>query len=126
MASKPAGTPQKVTINGITYDVTADSDPTLASKFANEMTPTTGNQIKKIVKQSPNMEGLTLAATKAELDELEKVAGLIEDVPMSMTYAGGEVVRADGGINLDTYSAQNATVDVMLMPAGVEGWTSFN
>lgn len=123
--SKTAGTPQKVTIAGITYDVPGDSDPTRASKWANEFAPTTGDSIQKKVRQSPNIEGLTLALTVAEYEQLENVASNVDDVPLALTYAGGEVLRADGGINLGEYSAANATADVMLMPTSSDGWTAF-
>ena len=123
--SNVAGSLQKVVIAGVTYDAVGEADAQRASGVSRENKPTSGDAIQILLKQSPNIEGVTLSLTAGQYDDLEAISKGVDDVSMTIVYPNGDSLKADGNINLDTQSSANGTADVTLMPSGVDGWVKF-
>ena len=103
--ARVSGTPRKVTIDGLTYDVTGDADITINSPTEKEGMPTSGRSMMKVTGKSPDIESVTISASPEEHEVLMQVHERLDSVPMSVTFADGSVYRAVGHINLESYTS---------------------
>ena len=111
------GTPRKVVIDGVTYDVMADTNITYnASKYAIEGQATTGDALFKYTKRIPQMEGITIAATPAILEDLKLKADSLADKTLSVEFADGSVYKASGRINYENWESESGKATVQLIP----------
>lgn len=118
------GTPRKVTLDGVTYDVFADTNiKATVSAFENTAVPTSGRNMRKMVKRPQSREGITLVANGAELEALQSLAERLDDFPMSYETAAGDVYRATGFIEFESHETEENRATVMLHPR--QGWESF-
>lgn len=118
------GSLRKVTLDGVTYSVSADggfSGP--GSKFENSSIPTSGNNMRKMVKRATVKEGITLICNALEADELKSISDSMDDIPMAIENAAGDVYRATGYINFESYESEEGKASVQLHPR--EDWTLF-
>lgn len=119
-----SGTPRKVVINGISYDVFADTNITYApSKNEREGIPTTGRTIQKMVKRIPTKEGITIAADSAELAQLKKDNESLPSKTLSVEYADGSTYRATGQFNLESWENEENKATIIMIPD--QDWTLF-
>ncbi len=111
------GTPRKVVLDGVTYDVMADTNITFnASKYEIEGQPTTGDALFKYTKRIPTMESLTIAATPAILEDVKEKADSLADKTMSVEFADGSVYKATGKIKLENWESETGKLTVQLVP----------
>jgi len=124
MAKNISGTLRKVTLNGMTFSVFADTDVTeIAGAFDRESVPTTGPNMSKMTRRTQNREGLTIAANGDEFDILTGLSERTDPFPMSYETAAGDVFRATGFIHLENRSTADMKVTVQLQP--VDEWSQF-
>lgn len=119
-----SGSIRKVTLDGVTYDVMADTNITeVGSAYENESVPTSGRNIKKMTRRPENREGVVLACNGAERTLLKELAERTADFPMSYETAAGDVFRAVGFIEFENRETEENRASITLMPR--LGWESF-
>jgi len=119
-----AGTPKKITLDGITFNVYADPNITeIASKFEKEAIPTSGVSLMKMTRRSTNREGVTVVASGEELALLKELAERTEDFSMSYELISGDVYRSVGGINLESRETEENRATLILIPR--DDWDEF-
>lgn len=111
------GTPRKVVIDGVSFDVMGDTNITYnASKYEIEAQPTTGDALFKRTKRIPTMEGITIAASPAILEELKTKSNSLADKTMSVEFADGSVYKASGQINFENWESESGKATLILIP----------
>lgn len=119
-----SGTIRNVTLDGVSFDVMADSNISeVGSSHENEMVPTSGRNVRKMTKRVEVREGLVLAANGAERELLKALAERTDDFPMSYQTAGGDTYRADGSIEFATRETEENRAAITLLPRAT--WSAF-
>lgn len=117
------GTPKKIAINGVTYDMPADAkfsyNPSL---FDIEAQQTTGDALFKYTKRSPIVE-IELSVTPAQLMKIKDVSNTAADATFSNTLADGSVFKATGRLKLDNYEGDSGKIKITMIPK--KDWTPF-
>ena len=123
-----AGTIQKISLGGVTYDAATDSNLTIMySRFETEGITSTGKTMYKVVIRSQDIEGLVLLATPQKAEALKRVAEKLEDQSMSVTLADGSTLRGTGRINYENWETEENRHAVKLIPnRSKNAWTLFN
>lgn len=118
MAKDIAGTLRKVTIDGITYDVMADTNVTeTGSAFENEAIPTSGKNMKKMTRRPENRESVVLACNGDERELLRAAADSPRtNIPLSYETAAGDVFRADGWIEFENRETEENRATIQMHP----------
>ena len=118
------GTINKAVLNGISFDVMADSNVTFnRSQFEREGVATSGRTLQKMTKRVQTLEGLTLGVTPDEMELLKSISDGIADVTMSITLADTSVYKATGAVYFENYESENGQASVTLIPKN--DWTAF-
>lgn len=118
-----SGTPRKVTLDGLTFDVAADTNVTINPPRAIEGMPTSGRAIFKHTKQIPMLESLPIVANSAEYESIRELNSRLEPFPQSITMADGSVYRATGMLNIEGYESEELRANVQLIPK--TDWETF-
>jgi hypothetical protein len=117
-----AGTIRKVMINGTVYRVPADVNATIMiSGYENSNVPTSGKNMRKMVRRSRNVEGMTLILNTDELIELKGISEQLANVTLGFTLAAGDTFRASGTIELESIETEEGRATVTLLPEN--DWT---
>ena len=115
--SDVSGTLRNVIIDGISYDVMADTNVSeVGSLFENESIATSGRNMRRMTKRPQNAESVVIAANGAEKERLKNVADSIEDVRMSYETASGDVYRADGWIEFENRQTEENRATIVMCP----------
>ena len=70
-----SGSIRKLTINGVTYRVLGDTNVTLkAAEYKNEAVPTSGGNLRKMMKQVRELTGVAIACNPTERETLRVIA----------------------------------------------------
>lgn len=118
------GTLRKVTLDGITFDVMADTNVTeTGSQWQNEAIPTSGRNLKKMTRRPEIREGVVLACNGSERDLLKEMAERTTDFPMSYETAAGDVYRATGWIEFESRETEENRATIQMHPR--DSWESF-
>lgn len=118
------GTLRKVTLDGVTYDVFADTNVSaIGSQFENTPVPTSGRNMRKMVKRVTTRDGITLVANGAEQQALKALADGLDDFPMSYETAAGDVYRTTGFIEFATHETEETRASIMMHPR--QDWEPF-
>lgn len=118
------GTIRKAVLNGISFDVMADSNVTFnRSKYEREGIPTSGRTLQKMTKRVQTIEGLTLGVTPAEMESLKDISDGLADVTMSLELADTSTYKASGRVFFESYESENGQASVTLIPTN--DWTAF-
>ena len=118
------GTPRKVVLDGITFDVFADANITeIGSAYENENIPTSGKNMLKKIRRSQNRESVVVAANGAERDVLRTLSE--RTIPFSISYelASGDIYRATGFIEFENRETEENRATIQLLPENE--WTAF-
>ena len=119
-----SGTLRKVTIDGVTYDVFADTNVSaIPSAYENTSVPTSGRNMRKMMRRSQNRESITLVANGAEQEALRLLSERLDDYPLSYETAAGDVYRATGWVHFETHETEENRATVQLCPRGE--WSAF-
>jgi hypothetical protein len=124
MAGDITGTLRKVTLDGVTFDVMADTNVTeVGSAWQNEAVPTSGRNLKKMTRRVEAREGVVLACNGSEREVLKDLAERTADFPMSYETAAGDVYRATGWIEFENRETEEGRATIQMHPRN--GWESF-
>ena len=124
MANKISGSNRKLTIEGISYDVAADANfSEMLSSFENSMIPTSGKNMRKMMKRVQTREGVVLITDADERIQLQSVAESIDDVKLSYQNAAGDEFKAEGTIEVEVNETEDNRTNCILLPRGT--WTPF-
>lgn len=118
-----SGTPRKVTLDGVTYNVASDANFSQTPPVSNEGVRHTGGTLIKKTLMVGQVESVTLIVNGAQNASLEELADRNVNFPMSYELASGDVYRAVGQINLDNRETEETRRDITLIPDG--GWQPF-
>jgi hypothetical protein len=119
-----AGTIRKVTLDGIAFDAMADTNVSeTGSQWEVSGVPTSGRNMKKMVRRPETRESIVLACNGAEREVLKELAERIDDFPMSYTTAGNDVYRCTGFIEFETRETEENRATIQLIPR--DQWESF-
>lgn len=118
------GTPDKLTLGGLTLRVAADADPKDGKPpYKNEIVVTTGSSFRKMTKQDEGAENWSVIVNADELEKLKSMAKSTDDITMSCTTKAGDVYKATGFIDYDGRQQASGKVDLKLYPR--TSWSKF-
>lgn len=117
-----SGTIRSCSIDGLTYAVKADADVSMKlSKYTTERIPTSSGSFQKKTKIIQTIENVTLGLGGLDRDNLRRSAEKQEDIPMSLTDAGGNTYSCYGSFDIESWTSQDDEVTVTLQAA--DEWT---
>lgn len=118
------GTPKKVVLDGVTFNVFADTNiKATPSAYENTAIPTSGPNIRKMVKRAEVREGITLVADGSEQEALKELAERTSDFPMAYETASGDVYRAVGWIEFESHETEENRATISMHPR--RDWEAF-
>ena len=118
-----SGTPRKVTLDGVTYNVAADANFAQVPGVNTEGVRHTGGTMMKKTLAIALVESVTLVVTSQQNELLEELSRRNVNFPMSYELSSGDVYRAVGQINLDNRETEENRRDLTLIPDG--DWQPF-
>jgi len=122
--SRISGSLQSVTIEGVAYDVMGDTNVSiLLNQWENESVPTSGKPVKKKMRRVATAESIVLGTSWEEKETLIDLANSTDTLKFSMKFAGGDIARGQGQINLDSDESEEMRTTVKFMPD--DGWKIF-
>lgn len=124
MAKDIVGTLRKVTLDGVTFDVMADTNISeVGSSIENEAVPTSGRNMRKMTRRAENRESVVIACNGAERELLRDLSERVGDYPMSYETAAGDVYRAVGWIEFENRETEENRATIQMHPTA--NWESF-
>jgi hypothetical protein len=121
---KVAGSIKGVSLDGIGFDVTGDSSPSVVGgKTENDAIPTSGQAILKKTNRIQKIESLDIGCGDEELETLRELSNREVPFPLSYTTAGRGTFISTGAIELESHSPEEAKATVTLLP--VVPWELF-
>lgn len=118
-----SGSIRKCAIGGVAFRVAADANLSMPlSEWEVTSVPTSGTNLKKMVRRSVNVEGLVLILDSDEAALIKGFAESLPNVTLSVTNAAGDTLRAEGGVNIDSFETEENRATVNLLPSA--GWTT--
>ena len=110
-----SGTLRKVTLDGVTFDVMADTNVSeIGSRWENEAIPTSGRNMKKMTRRPQNRESVVLACNGAERELVQELAERTTDFPMSYETAAGDVYRTVGWIEFENRETEENRATIQM------------
>lgn len=120
------GTPRKITLDGVTFDVMADTNISeIGSRFENEPVPTSGRTMKKMTRRSQGAESVTVACNGEERTLLREFDERQENFSMSYELASGDVYRTVGFIIFESRETEEHRATIQMHPAETNEWEEF-
>lgn len=120
--SRIAGTPRSATIEGVAYDVLGDVNLSIMlNQYENDSVATSGKPIHKKTRRVATVESLVLGTSWDEKSTLIDLADSDSTIKFSITFAGGDKIKGEGHINLDSDESEESRTTVKFMPDN--GWT---
>lgn len=111
-----SGTPRKVVVAGVPFDVMADCNPSSNfSEWKTESLPTSGQPVHKMTRQNCYIKNLDLKCSVSEFSVLTAFAETAVSIPLILIYAGGNSATGLGKISLGDHEGQNNKVTVEFM-----------
>lgn len=124
MGKDITGSLRKVTLDGVTYDASADADaPQVRGQYDVEAHATSGRNMMKMTRRVEEVDSIDLITNEAEFEALKTLSEKTDDFPMSYTTASGAVYRATGRINLGKRQTSDGKTPVKLLPR--QNWDAF-
>lgn len=122
-----SGTPRKLTLDGVSYDVAADINITLnLSPFEVEGVPTSGRTMMKRTVRTQTAESVVIIATPTEQDQIRELSERLDVFPAAITMADGAVWRTTGNINFEAVESEENRASIMIIPdRSPDGWALF-
>jgi len=124
MAKDVVGSLRKFTWEGVSYNVAFDTNVAeMITRFENSMIPSSGKNMRKMVKRVTSREGLVLLVNAAEKDLLKAAAESLDSGRMAYTNAAGDTYRATGTMEIENNETEEGRLAVQLLPE--DDWTPF-
>jgi len=122
--SRISGSLQSATIDGVPYDVMSDTNVSISlNEFENDSIPSSGKPIHKKMKRVAAAESIVLGTSWEEKETLINLANSVDTLTFSLKFAGGDVIKGEGHINIDSDESEENRTTVKFMPDG--GWNIF-
>jgi len=118
-----SGSPRKVTLDGVTFNVASDANFSQLPEQTTEGVRHSGGVMMKKTLMVAQVESVTLIVTSQQNELLKNLAARTVNFPMSYELASGDVYRAVGQINLDNRETEENRRDLTLVPDG--DWQPF-
>jgi hypothetical protein len=120
------GTPVSFTADGNTFNPTADAAPKGPKpKYETSTEMSSGRAFHKMVRQSQEMDGLSLSVTSDENEILIELNDRIDPYPMSYKNIAGDVYKGHGYVKIaDPRDAQTGVVGITAL-VDEKGWVLF-
>jgi hypothetical protein len=119
---KIAGTLRKFSIEGISYELHGDTNVTeIFVKYENSRLPTTGQNMRKMVKRITAREGFVLATDANERAQIKSFAESLDDLQISYTNASGDEYKALATIEVENNETEENRTTLQAHP--VTDWT---
>ncbi len=127
MPDNISGTPRKLTLDGVSYDVAADTNITMnLSPFETEGVPTSGRTMYKMTIKTQTAESIPIVASETEQDQIRVLAERLDTFPMAVTMASGSVWRTTGKINFESVESEENRAGIVIIPdRSPDGWSLF-
>ena len=120
-----AGSPRKVTIDGVTFNVTGDANISLTPRTEKEAIPHSGGNMIKRTLASGSAEAVKLTLTPSEYGVLEAQADGSGNISMSYEMADGSSFKTVGEVKLGAYQTEDSSCEIELLTStGV--WENFS
>jgi hypothetical protein len=124
MAKRISGSIRKVVLDGIPFEVAADTNITeMGSAYENDGIPSSGGNMRKMTKRVETKEGIVLLVDAAEREILKELADRTTNFPMSRTNAAGDVERATGWIEYENHETEENRSTIKMFPE--DKWEPF-
>jgi hypothetical protein len=124
MGSDLVGSLRKITLDGVTYNVHATSGFSgPGSLYENTSIPTSGQNMRKMVKRANVKEKIELICNAIEADDLKTLSESTGDITMAIETAAGDVYRTTGWIAYEGFESEEGKVTLNLHPR--TDWTLF-
>jgi len=124
MAKDIGGSPQSVTLSGVTYDVPADVDlDFVRSKYKKEGVASTGRNMIKATRQVEEIKSVVVFANADEQAQLQALGESITDFTMAVKLIDGSVFRTTGQIDFEGWNSAELKAKMTLIPR--TSWTPF-
>lgn len=112
-----AGSCRSMTIDGIAFDVAADGNLNdLMTEYENSVIPTSGRGMPKAMKRTPTIEGVVLITDGGSKSTLVTKADGISELKFSITYASGDVKKAQGVFNIESDESEENRTTISIHP----------
>lgn len=124
MAYDVAGSNGALEIDGIAFDVAADSNFSVTpTEYENDLVATSGKPMIKKMRRTPNVESVILICNAEDRLKLESFNDSKTPYGLSWTNAAGDTYRTTGIIHYETYETEENRCTVTLLPR--EPWAPF-
>ncbi len=120
-----SGTIKKVTIAGVTFEVSADSNAARSPGSEKEGVPSSGKATIKVTKKPAIVEGIVVIADEDEQSTLLSIHNSNEKISMSYTTAANRTFRNTGTISIDTFESEENRVALTMIPTTGKDWAAF-
>ena len=122
--SRISGSLQSATIEGVPYDVLGDTNVSIMlNEFENDSVPTSGKPIHKKMKRIAAAESIVLGTSWEEKETLIDLANSVDTLKFSIKFAGGDIIRGEGHINIESDESEENRTTVKFLPDS--GWNIF-
>lgn len=119
-----SGTPNSLTIDGIAYRLAGDVNITeIFTAWENSLIPSSGRAMRKMMRRTPNREGVVLLTNAEERDNLKAQAESLTNLKLSYTNRAGDTYKCEGIIEIENNETEENRTTIRLLP--VEDWTTF-
>lgn len=119
-----SGTPRKLVLNGVSYDLRADADMNEFPQREKTLLTTTGNPVVQTTKADGRVENVKIAADATIRARIDALIDSDEPFPMSYTTADGRARKATGTITRGNRTTAENVIELTLLPT--EGlWEDF-
>ncbi len=102
-----SGTLRKLTIDGVTYDVFADTNVNaIPTQYENTAVPTSGRSMQKKVRRVATRESVTVACNADEQEVLQELDEGTDSFTISYQTAAGETWSTTGFISFESHETE--------------------
>ena len=120
-----SGSLREAKIDGISFNVAADTNVALTTRVEKETVPHSGGNAIKETLVSGSVEAVKLIVTPSEYAVLLGLSENPDAIPMSVALRDGSVLRSQGTVKLGPYQSEDFSCEVeMLTTTGL--WENFS
>lgn len=122
--AKVSGSIRKVSLDGVPYETAPDTNISeIGSRYENSDIPTSGENMRKMVRRTETRENVVLVVDDSEREALRELSERLDDFPMSYETAGGGVFRTVGYIDFENRETEENRATIKMIPRTV--WSLF-
>jgi len=124
MAYDIAGSNGRLELDGIAFDIAADSNFSVTpTEYENDLVATSGKPMIKKMRRTANVESVVVIANGEDREKLKAFNDQKDPFGIAWTNAAGDVYRTTGTIHFETYETEESRCTITLLPR--EEWAPF-